>query len=257
MDIIIISLVTFFAALLTFFSGFGLGTILTPVMLLYFPVEIAIAFTGIVHFSNNIFKLFIIGKNINKNVLIRFGIPAIIAAFFGSFLLIYLNEYSILYTININSTLREITTIKFVISLLLIVFAVIDLIPFFKKLSFKQNSLPIGGIMSGFFGGLTGNQGALRSAFLIKIIINKKEFIATTVVISSLVDISRLSVYSSYILNINLDEYYVLGFFSVGSAIIGSIIGNKLLKKVTIDFIRFLVAVLILIIATALLVGLI
>ena len=55
MEIVIISLITFFAAVLTFFSGFGLGTILTPVMMVFFPVEVAIAFTGIVHFSNNIF----------------------------------------------------------------------------------------------------------------------------------------------------------------------------------------------------------
>ena len=53
MEILIISVVAFFAAILTFFSGFGLGTILTPVMMIFFPVEIAVAFTGIVHFSNN------------------------------------------------------------------------------------------------------------------------------------------------------------------------------------------------------------
>ena len=59
-EVAIISLVAFLAAILTFFSGFGLGTILTPIMMIYFPVEIAVAFTGIVHFSNNIFKLFIV-----------------------------------------------------------------------------------------------------------------------------------------------------------------------------------------------------
>ena len=50
MEVVIISLVAFLAAILTFFSGFGLGTILTPIMMIYFPVEIAVAFTGIVHF---------------------------------------------------------------------------------------------------------------------------------------------------------------------------------------------------------------
>ena len=85
MEILIISLVAFFAALLTFFSGFGLGTILTPVMLIFFPPEIAISLTGIVHFSNNIFKLSIIGKSFNREVLLKFGIPAILAAFLGSF----------------------------------------------------------------------------------------------------------------------------------------------------------------------------
>ena len=86
MEIIIIGLVAFFAAILTFFSGFGLGTILTPVMMVFFPVDIAVAFTGIVHFSNNIFKLFIVGHKADKKVLLYFGIPAIIAAFVGSYL---------------------------------------------------------------------------------------------------------------------------------------------------------------------------
>ena len=72
MEILIISIVAFVAALLTFFSGFGLGTILTPVMLIFFPPEIAISLTGIVHFCNNIFKLSIIGKQFNKEVLIKF-----------------------------------------------------------------------------------------------------------------------------------------------------------------------------------------
>ncbi len=84
MEIIIISLVSFLAAVLTFFSGFGLGTLLTPVMLVYFPVEVAIALTGIVHFSNNIFKLFMVGTYVDKGVLLRFGLPAIVAAFIGS-----------------------------------------------------------------------------------------------------------------------------------------------------------------------------
>ena len=56
MEIILISIVAFLVAILTFFSGFGLGTILTPVMMIFFPVDVAIALTGVVHFSNNIFK---------------------------------------------------------------------------------------------------------------------------------------------------------------------------------------------------------
>ena len=84
MEIFIISLVAFTVSILTFFSGFGLGTLLAPVMMLFFPVELSIALTGVVHFFNNIFKLFLVGKNADKKVLIRFGIPALIFAFLGS-----------------------------------------------------------------------------------------------------------------------------------------------------------------------------
>ena len=80
MEITIISLAAFIVAILTFFSGFGLGTILTPVFMIFFPVELAIGLTGIVHFFDNIFKLILVGRNADKAVLFRFGIPAVIAA---------------------------------------------------------------------------------------------------------------------------------------------------------------------------------
>lgn len=257
MEIVIISLITFFAAVLTFFSGFGLGTILTPVMMVFFPVEVAIAFTGIVHFSNNIFKLLIVGKNVNKEVLLRFGIPAIIAAFAGSLLLFKINGDIVAYSYVLFGEIKEVSLVKFIVSLLLIVFALIDLIPFFGKLKFDNKSLPLGGILSGFFGGLTGNQGALRSAFLIKFGLQKRVFIGTTVVISSLVDFTRLSVYATNLFSVNLSDYYALGFFSISSGIFGSLVGNKLLKKVTLSSIRILVAVLILVLAFTLLAGII
>lgn len=257
MEIIVISLVAFFAAILTFFSGFGLGTILTPVMMIFFPVDIAIAFTGIVHFSNNIFKLLIVGEKANKKVLIRFGIPAIFAAFFGSYILINMDTNYIMYSYTLMGELQSISYVKFLISIILIVFALIDLIPFFKKLKFGEKSLPLGGFLSGFFGGLSGNQGALRSSFLIKLNLEKQTFIATTVVISFFVDVTRLGVYSTNLFKINLEEHLVLGICSVSSAILGAFVGNKLLKKVTLNSIRVLVATLILFLATGLLLGLI
>ncbi len=45
------------ASLLTFYSGFSLGTILTPIMAIYFLIETAVAMTALVHFANNLFKL--------------------------------------------------------------------------------------------------------------------------------------------------------------------------------------------------------
>jgi uncharacterized membrane protein YfcA len=257
MEIVVVSFVTFLAAALTFFSGFGLGTILTPVMMIFFPVEAAVAFTGIVHFSNNTFKLFIIGNNINKEVLVKFGIPAVLTAFFGSWVLFNINNNIIFYSYEIMDNIIEVSLINVVISILLILFALIDLVPFFKNLKFDNKSLPLGGFLSGFFGGLTGNQGALRSAFLIKLGLKKKVFIGTTVVISTTVDLARLSVYWVSLSNTNIHEYYSLAIFAIISGISGSLIGNSLLKKVTISFIRTLVAVLILLIAIALLAGII
>ncbi|MEZ4911886.1 MAG: sulfite exporter TauE/SafE family protein [Saprospiraceae bacterium] len=251
MDIIIISITAFCAALLTFFSGFGLGTILTPVFVLFFPIEEAIALTAIVHFFNNIFKLFLVGKNADRQVLIRFGIPAVIAALFGSWLLIHLSGLEPLYTYSLWNNLYIVYPVKFIIAIILIIFAFMDLIPYFGKIQFGKEKLPIGGLLSGFFGGLSGNQGALRSAFLIKAGLTKDTFIGTTVVVSTFVDMTRLSVYATKILNSNiLDNRHII-LAATLAGIAGSYLGNFLLKKVTLQFLQWSVAVLLIAISIA------
>ncbi len=252
MEIFIISLIAFATALLTFFSGFGLGTLLTPVMILFFPIEVAIALTGIVHFSNNIFKLFLVGKNFNREVLLRFGIPAVIFAFIGAFLLVQIPTIEPLYSYQLWGTTFEIYLLKLIIALLLLFFAILDFIPFMNKLAFDKTKLPIGGALSGFFGGLTGAQGALRSAFLIRAGLSKEAFVATTVMISSFVDITRISIYASKIATINFKENLTLLICSTLSAMIGAFLGNKLLTKVTFKFLQIAVAVLLIVISICL-----
>src|SRR5687768_9468372 len=136
MEILIISLSAFLIAVLTFFSGFGLGTLLTPVFMIFFPVDLAIALTGVVHFFNNIFKLILVGKKADKQVLLRFGIPAVIAAFAGAWLLLQITDLQPLFSYTISNRQFEVYTVKFIIAILLIFFALFDLIPYFSKLQF-------------------------------------------------------------------------------------------------------------------------
>jgi uncharacterized protein len=256
MEIVIICLTAFLVAILTFFSGFGLGTILTPVFMLFFPVELAIALTGVVHFCNNIFKVFLVGAKADKEVLLRFGVPAVVSAFIGAWLLLQITDLHPLFSYNIGSKTIEVYPVKFIVSLLLLTFAIIELLPYFKHLQFNKNKLPIGGILSGFFGGLSGNQGALRSAFLIKAGLSKETFIGTAVIVSTFVDLTRLSVYASRLSKVGIEENIVLIICAVASGIAGSYIGLKLLKKVTLAFIQKLVAVLLIVLSIALGAGL-
>lgn len=252
MEFVIISAVAFFAAILTFFSGFGLGTTLTPVFMLFFPVEVAIALTGIVHFFNNIFKLFLVGRQANKEVLLRFGIPAVIAAIIGSYVLVNISDLRPLFSYSAFGKHFAVYPVKFIISILLIVFASMDLIPYFNKLQFTKEKLPIGGALSGFFGGLSGNQGALRSAFLIKAGLSKEAFIGTAVVVSTLVDFTRLSVYAGRFSQTGLSENIALVACATLAAISGAYLGNKLLKKVTLQFLQIAVAIMLILISIAL-----
>ena len=249
MEILIVSIIAFLVAILTFFSGFGLGTILTPVFMFFFPVELSIALTGVVHFFNNIFKIILVGRNANREVLIKFGIPAVLAALIGSAILIHIAEAPPLFAYTLGENLIEVSSVKFIISILLILFAGMDLIPFFRDLTFEKNKLPLGGIMSGFFGGLSGNQGALRSAFLIKAGLSKESFIGTAVVVSTFVDFTRLSVYATRFSQAGLVDNLNLVICATLAGITGSFIGNKLLKKVTIKRLQTIVAVMLIVLA--------
>jgi len=257
MGLIVICLVAFLTAILTFFSGFGLGTILMPVFAIFFPIEIAIALTGVVHFFNNLFKMALVGKRADKEVLLKFGIPAILASFTGAWLLLRITRMPSLLEYQLWDRSLEITPVKLIIAILLIIFSLLEIMPSVQKVQFSRNKLALGGVLSGFFGGLTGIQGAIRSAFLIKSGLSKEAYIATGVVIASLVDITRLSVYASRFKEANMNEHFMLIFFATLAAITGAYIGNKLLKKITFRFVQVLVAIMLFLIAIALGAGII
>ena len=257
MGIVLICLAAFFASLLTFFSGFGLGTILMPVFALFFPLEMAITLTGVVHLLNNFFKMYLVGKEANWKVVIKFGAPAIISAMIGAWLLISFSETTEWLTYTIGEKEFFITPIKVLVAFLMFGFAFLELLPFFKKLEFAENKLFIGGVISGFFGGLSGHQGALRSAFLIKCGLSKESFIATGVMISSVIDISRVSVYFTKYSSIGMEENINLILAAVLAAFTGALIGKKLLKKITASFVQITVAVMIMIMAIAIGIGII
>lgn len=257
MDYLICCTAALIGSGLTLFSGFGLGTLMTPVFALFFPVEVAIALTAIVHFLNNIFKLILTGRHANKQVIVRFGIPSILAAFLGAFVLKMVSHQSAVYTYTLTGHLHEITVVKLIISVLLLFFSCMEVIPRLSNMQFDQKWLPLGGLLSGFFGGLSGNQGALRSAFLSRAGLSKEAFIGTGVVIACCIDISRLSVYSSQISDnwSHMNPGLILA--STLSAFAGAFIGNRLLKKVTITGVQYTVTVMLFIFALLLGAGII
>lgn len=258
MEYLIICITAFGASLLTFFSGFGLGTILTPVMIIFFPPEEAIALTGMVHLLNNLFKLIIVGKQTDIQTALKFGIPAVVGSLIGAFVLVYLSKHFFHYEYQLWGHAMQITLIKLLVALLMIFFALFEILPWLKSIQFDKKYIRLGGFISGFFGGLSGNQGALRSAFLLRYGLSKEVFIATGVVIACLIDVTRLSIYFS---ESNNDDYYwendTLLIMAVLSAFAGAYLGSKLLKKVTLDFVQKIACTMIIFLALLLAAGII
>jgi len=254
MDIILF-LVAFSAALLTFFSGFGLGTLLMPVMLIWFPPPTAIAATGMVHLLNSLLKVGLTYQNIHKAVLLRFGSPAIVASLLGSLVLLKIGTLPTWFKYEWMGYEMETSLLKMLVGMLILVFVSLEYLPSVKSLSFPLNWMPLGGIISGFFGGLTGNQGALRSAFLIKSGMDKNAFVATSAAIACLIDITRLGSYASGMSILIHHEMIHPMIFSVVGALIGSVVGTRLLKKTTFGFVQSFVGLFLVVIALLLIAG--
>ncbi len=127
----------------------------------------------------------------------------------------------------------------------------------YQNLTIGRNKLWIGGMISGFFGGLSGHQGALRSAFLINSGLSKESFIATSIVIALTVDLVRMSVYASNYAISGISVHLPILIVAVLSAFAGAVGGRILLKKITYNNIRNLVAVFLILIGCGLISGLI
>jgi len=255
MELFIISVTALLGSALTLFSGFGLGTLLLPVFALFFPLELSVALTAVVHFLNNIFKLILLGKHADRQIILKFGLPSLLASFLGAWLLTRLGSMESGMAFSVFGYLFYTTVLKVVMGCVLLFFALFEIVPALSRLQIHPRYLPLGGLLSGFFGGLSGNQGALRSAFLVKAGLKKEVFIATGVVIACLVDVARLGVYAGSISTQTSELPILLLVTACLSAFSGAYIGSRLLKKVTVKSVQFLVALCLIIFSFLLIAG--
>jgi len=253
---VIVPLAALGAAVLTFLSGFGLGTLLMPVFALFFPVPLAIALTAIVHFLNNFFEMAFLYRYVDVKVALSFGLPAAVGAYGGAKLLGLLSGARPLAVYNFLGIQAEVTPVKLIVGLLILCFAAFEVVPRLRNISFDRRYVPLGGLVSGFFGGLSGHQGAPRAAFLVRTGLSKESYIATGVAAAILIDLSRLSVYMRHFVLVGPGGHLTLVAAACGAALVGTVIGSRMIKKVTFRIVRILVSVLLTVVAVGLGAGL-
>ena len=260
MDVLVIAVSALIASGLTLFSGFGLGTILTPVFALFFPVATAVAMTAVVHLANNLFKIGLVGRDASWPVVMRFGLPAALAAVLGAGALATVSGLAPWHVYEWLGRTHAITPVKAVIGVVIAAFALLELSPTFARLAFSPRWLAVGGLISGFFGGLSGNQGALRSAFLVKAGLSKESYVGTSAVCAVVVDVTRLLVYGLAWLASGAQALDSHARFTVAvatlSAFAGAYAGKRLLKKVTLRWVERTVATLMVLVGAGLASGL-
>lgn len=242
------------AAGLTLYSGFGLGTLLLPVFALFFPVEVAVAATAVVHGANNLFKIAMVGRHADRSLVLGFGIPALLAALAGAAALGYAAHFGEVATWSLGPLHAVVTPLKLSIGLLMLIFALFEFLPVLRDLRVDRRYLLWGGILSGFFGGFSGHQGALRATFLTKVGISPQAFVGTSAVIACMVDAARIAAYAvTFVLAGSANPIgagqWPLVIAAILAAFAGVRLGKRFLARVTMRTIRTLTGVLLLLIA--------
>ena len=224
MDVMLIifsMVITLIAAALTVPAGFGLATMLTPVVLLWLPPHEAIAVVAIIHGAHNAWKLKVLRSNINLDAVKRYGWALILGAIIGSLLQSRIPSNPLL----------------LVVGIALIILPLLSVTEKWTKLRLGETEDRIGGFGSGFFGGLTGHQGALRALFLQKRLPDKMAYAATASVLALVVDLTRIPIYIFFEGRGILDEY-ILILALVFAAIMGVQLGKKWLLSWKDSWIR-------------------
>ena len=260
MEIVLIALAAFTASAATLVSGFGLSTVLVPVFALFFSLPLAIGAVAFVHLVNTLFKVALLWRAIHWSAALRFGLPAAAAAILGATLLGALGEAAPLLTYQLADTRAEVTPLKLVVGLLILLLVALEVSPVASSLQLSPRALPIGGLLSGFFGGLTGNQGVLRSAFLLRLRLSPERFAATGAVGAAFVDLSRLAVYGSGASALALSTEGPLRSALIAAtlaALLGAAVGRRLVRQISGKALRGAVTVGMMLIAALMIAGLI
>jgi uncharacterized membrane protein YfcA len=214
-------LATFVAAALTVPAGFGLATMITPVVFLWLDPHEAVAVVARVHGSHNAWKLKVLRESVDYTAVRRFGWAMVVGALIGASL----------------NTVVESEPLLLIVGIALVILPLLSITEGWTNFRLPEAEDRIGGFGSGFFGGLTGHQGALRAMFLQKRLPDKSEYAATAAVLALVVDVTRVPVY------VALEGWQILdaGWLILGlilAAVLGVQLGKRWLKKWKSDTIR-------------------
>jgi len=227
MEILAISILTLFASLIGTITGFGTSTVMVPITLLFLPLPETLLLVGIIHWFGDIWKMYFFKKNIDWQLLASFGLPGVIAAFFGASLVLELPEQLISQFVG------------------LILIAYILFLSFKPTFKIKRNILTagLGGAGSGFLGGLTGvGGGALRAIILTAFNTPKSIYIFTSGLLGAVIDVSRIATYFWDGTRISQDLTWGLIVF-VPASFLGAMLAKKVVEKIPQAKFRSVIAV--------------
>lgn len=234
---LLVGLVAALAGSIAAVAGFGIGSLLTPVLALRFGTKLAVAIVSVPHLAGTAWRFLSLRKHVDRVVLIRFGVLSAIGGLVGALLNAWSNN--------------PLLTIIFAALLFFTGFAALT--GFTRRMRFGRKTAWVAGGVSGLFGGMVGNQGGLRSAALLGFNIPRESFVATATAIGLVVDGARMPVYVATQRAAVAGAWQDLAVATAG-VLIGTIWGVKILHMIPEIVFRRTVAVLVLLLGVYMLI---
>ena len=210
-------------------SGFGIGSILTPLLATVYGTKLAVAVVSVPHLVGTALRFSFIYKHVDRKVLLSFGVASAVGGLTGALLHVWLRS----------------VWLGYILGALLVFAGIMGLTGWAQRMRFGGAVAWIAGVLSGGFGGLVGNQGGIRSAALQGFGLQKEAFVATATGIALAVDFFRMPVYAATQWRDVAAVWLVLLIAIVG-IVVGTLLGQPVLRKIPPATFRAVVAAIIL-----------
>jgi uncharacterized protein len=226
---ILLTLAGIVAGAIAAISGFGIGSILTPLLAASVGTKLAVALVSIPHFLGTALRFAVIRQHVNRSVLWSFGITSAAGGLIGALLHMWLRS----------------VVLGYVLGVLLVFAGITGITGLASRMKFGRTVAWIAGALSGMFGGLVGNQGGIRSAALLGFDLKRDEFVATATAIALLVDVFRMPLYVASQFGQMTTQWPMIVVATVG-VVIGTLSGKWMLSRIPQNVFRVIVASIIL-----------
>ena len=224
---LLVAIASFLAASIAAVSGFGIGSVLTPVLALRLGTKLAVAAVAIPHFVGTIQRYWNLRRFVDRRVVLGFGITSAIGGLAGALLHVWISSRAL----------------GLVFGSLLLLAGVSELTGWMTRVRWGPRAAWVAGALSGLLGGLVGNQGGIRSASMLGFEVPKESFVATATAIALFVDGARLPVYLAT-QGREIFAVWPLLLLSTAFVIIGTALGTRWLRTIPTHAFRRLIAVL-------------
>ena len=212
-------------------SGFGIGSVLTPVLSSQFDVRLAIALVSLPHLAGTFVRFLLVRTHIDRDVLLGFGAASAIGGLIGATL----------------QAVVQSSALAVIFGLLLVFAGLGSLTGFAQRMRFSgRRSALIGGALSGLLGGLVGNQGGIRAAALLGFDVERQAFVATATAVALIVDGARIPVYLATQGAEIAAQWPLVGLLAIGT-VVGTLAGGWALRRMDDAVFRRVVGVLLLV----------